>query len=138
MKFARWHSSVTSCKMETCKSPRKVLNAAYALATACVKEHQSKFSRKDFTLPQLFACLVLREHQKKSHRGVEALLVDCSDLRAEIGLDRAPDHNTLRRAFKHLVKRGKIDKALDLLTDDAREKGLPIRDEIKPAALDST
>jgi len=34
-----------------------VLNAAYALATACVKEHQSKFSRKDFTGPQLFACL---------------------------------------------------------------------------------
>ena len=51
-----------------------VLNAAYALATACVKEYQSKFSRKDFTGPQLFACLVLREHQKKSYRGVVALL----------------------------------------------------------------
>ncbi len=67
----------TSCQMETCKSPRKVLNAAYALATACLKEHPSKFSRKDFTDPQLFACLVLREHQKKSYRGVVALLEDC-------------------------------------------------------------
>jgi len=34
--------------METCKSPRKVLNAAYALAAAVLQDHQSKFSRKDF------------------------------------------------------------------------------------------
>jgi hypothetical protein len=30
----------------------------------------SKFSRKDFTLPQLFACLVLKEFEKKDYRGV--------------------------------------------------------------------
>ena len=56
--------------METCKSPRKLLNAAYALATACLPQRRSKFSRKDLTDPQLFACLVLREYQKKSYRGL--------------------------------------------------------------------
>ena len=107
--------------METCKSPRKVLNAAYALATACVKEHQSKFSRKDFTGPQLFACLVLREHQKKSYRGVVALLEDCPHWCADIGLRKVPDHNTLCRAHKQLVKPGVVEKMLDVSIATARE-----------------
>ena len=106
--------------METCKSPRKVLNAAYALATACVKEHQSKFSRKDFTGPQLFACLVLREHQKKSYRGLVALLKDCPEWCADIGLKKVPDHNTLCRAHRQLVKPGVVEKMLDLSVAAAR------------------
>ena len=107
--------------METCKSPRKVLNAAYALATACVKEHPSKFSRKDFTGPQLFACLVLREHQKKSYRGVVALLMDCPDWCADIGLKKVPNHNTLCRAHKNLVKPGVVEGMLDLSVQTARK-----------------
>jgi hypothetical protein len=106
--------------METCKSPRRVLIAAYALATACVKEHQSKFSRKDFTGPQLFACLVLREHQKKSYRGLVALLEDSPQWCADIGLKKVPDHNTLCRAHKQLVKPGVVEKMLDLSVATAR------------------
>jgi hypothetical protein len=100
--------------METCKSPRKVLNAAHALAAAVLKDHRSKFSRKDFTGPQLFACLVLREHQKKSYRGLVALLKDCPEWCADIGLKKVPDHNTLCRAHKLLVKPGVVEKMLDL------------------------
>jgi hypothetical protein len=107
--------------METCKSPRKVLNAAYGLAVACLKEHRSRYSRKDFTGPQLFACLVLREHQKKSYRGVVALLQDCPDWCADIGLKKVPDHNTLCRAHKNLVKPGVVEKMLDLSIVTARE-----------------
>lgn len=107
--------------METCKSPRKVLNAAYALAVACLKEHQSKFSRHDFTGPQLFACLVLREHQKKSYRGVVALLKDCPEWCADIGLKKVPDHNTLCRAQRKLVKPGVVEKMLDLSVAAARK-----------------
>jgi hypothetical protein len=107
--------------METCKSPRKVLNAAYALATACVKEHRSKFSRRDFTGPQLFACLVLREHQKKSYRGVVALLQDCPHWCADIGLKKVPDHNTLCRAHQQLVKPGVVEKMLGLAVQSARK-----------------
>ena len=107
--------------METCKSPRKVLNAAYALAAACLEEHGSKFSRKDFTRPQLFACLVLREHQKKSYRGVVALLKDCPDWCADIGLKKVPNHNTLCRAHKNLVKPGVVEKMLDVSVRAARK-----------------
>ena len=107
--------------METCKSPRKVLNAAYALAVACLKERRSKFSRKDFTDPQLFACLVLREHQKKSYRGVVALLRDCPEWCADIGLKKVPDRNTLCRAHKNLVKPGVVERMLAVSIATARE-----------------
>ena len=107
--------------METCKSPRKVLNAAYALATACLKEHSSKFSRRDFTGPQLFACLVLREHQRKSYRGVVALLKDCPDWCSDIGMNKVPNHNTLCRAHRRLVKPGVVEAMFDLSVRTARK-----------------
>jgi hypothetical protein len=106
--------------METCKSPRKVLNAAHALAMACLKG-RSKFSRKDFTDAQLFACLVLREHQKKSYRGLVALLKDVPEWCSDIGLRKAPDHNTLCRAFHRLVKPGVIETMLDLSVRAAKQ-----------------
>src|ERR1700722_15434819 len=105
--------------METCKSPRKVLDAAYALGLTCLKR-RSKFSRKDFTDAQLFACLVLREHQKKSYRGVVALLEDCPDWCRDIGLQKVPDHNTLCRAFHRLVKPPTVERMLDLSVRAAR------------------
>jgi hypothetical protein len=107
--------------METCKSPRKVLTAAYALATACLKEHQSKFSRKDFTDPQLFACLILREHQKESYRGVVALLADCPHWCADIGMKKVPSCNTLNRAFFRLVKPGVVETMLDVSIKTAKK-----------------
>lgn len=89
--------------MLTCKSPRKVLIHAYELAKRCLRNYSSKFSRKDFTQPQLFACLVLREHQHKTFRGIEALLRDCEHWCKAIGMRKAPDHNTLWRAFHSLL-----------------------------------
>ncbi len=125
--------------MITSKSPCAVLRAAHELGSQLFDERAHKFSRHDFTLPQLFACLVLREHQKKSYRGTEALLADCSDLRREVGLTHAPDHNTLWRAFEHLVKPAKMNRALDLMAHQAKAKGLEVRgDSLKPAVLDST
>ena len=125
--------------MITCKSPVKVMRAAHELGRQLFDERAHKFSRKDFTLPQLFSRLVLREHQKKSYRGVEALLADCSDLRAAVGLPRAPDHNTLRRAFDHLVKPSGMNRALDVQAARAVAGGLDVSgDTVKPAAMDST
>ncbi len=136
--------SITSCRMETCKSPRKVFNAAYVLAAACLKERRSKFSRHDFTDPQLFACLVLREHQKKSYRGVVALLEDCPQWCADIGLKKVPDHNTLCCAFHRLIKPGVIERMLDLSVDAARQAMRKNKKKRRPklqecsGALDST
>src|SRR3954471_16441264 len=90
--------------MITSKSPRKVLNLAYALGVEVLPEYFSPFSRHDgFTKPQLFACLVLREHQKKSFRGAQALLTDSSQWLADIRLSDAPDHNTPWRASNDFI-----------------------------------
>ena len=87
--------------MITSKSPRKVLQARRtSWASRLLPKYASRFSRHDeFTEPQLFACLVLREHQKKSYRGVEALLCRQPALAGGHRPDHAPDHNTLCRAF---------------------------------------
>jgi len=124
--------------METCKSPRKILLEAYQLALPLLPAYASAFSRHDgFTEPQLFACLVLREHQKKSYRGVEALLTDSPEWLAEIGADHTPDHNTLWRAFGRLIRRGLMNRMLDQQAAWAEQRGL-IDGGIEPVALDSS
>ena len=99
--------------METCKSPRKVLNAAYKLAAACLTSAGPGSAARTLPDPQLFACLVLREHQKKElSRNREALLKDCPEWCADIGLKKVPDHNTLCRAHRNLVKPGVVERML--------------------------
>jgi hypothetical protein len=99
--------------MLTCKSPRKVMFVAYQLAKECLPDHRSKFSRKDFTLPQLFACLVVKEHQNKTYRGIEALLRDCQHWCQQIGMRRVPDHNTLCRIARILRCQLHVERLLD-------------------------
>jgi hypothetical protein len=125
--------------MITSKSPRKVLKAAYTLAVEVLPKYFSPFSRHDgFTKPQLFACLVLREHQKKSFRGVEALLIDSPQWLADIGLSKAPDHNTLSRAFNEFVDPDLANSMLDLMAKLARSRKLLRGDGLKPLTLDSS
>ena len=110
---------------------------AYRLAQTSLPTYSNEFSRHDFTLPQLFACLVLREHQKKSYRGVEALLEDSPQWRADIGLARTPDHNTLCRAFNQIIKPRVIGSMLDQTTLWAKERKL-LKGCFKPLTLDSS
>jgi len=69
---------------------------------------------------QLFACLVLREHQKKSYRGVEALLRDAPHWCKDIDMRGVPDHNTLCRAFHLLISHRRMNQMLDLLATGSR------------------
>src|SRR4051812_48416177 len=125
--------------MITSKSPRKVLQLAYTLGVEVLPEYFSPFSRHDgFTKPQLFACLVLREHQKKSFRGIEALLIDSPAWLADIGLAKAPDHNTLSRGFNEFVDPDLADSMLDLMAKLAASRGLLRGDGLKPLTLDSS
>ena len=124
--------------MITSKSPRKVLKLAYALGVEVLPKYFSPFSRHAFTKPQLFACLVLREHQKKSFRGIEALLIDSPAWLADIGLSKAPDHNTLSRAFNEFVDPDLADSMLDLMAKLARSRKLLRGDGLKPLTLDSS
>ena len=42
------------------------MRAAYHLARQCLPKYSCKFSRHTYTLPQLFACLVVKEQLKRS------------------------------------------------------------------------
>ena len=86
------------------------MRAAFALALQTLPRYASKFSRHDFTLAQLFACLVVKEHQRKSYREAEMLLRDAPHWCREIGMSKVPDHNTLCRAFHVLNLRRRAGK----------------------------
>ena len=114
------------------------MRAAFELASGSLPDYSSKFSRRDgFTLPQLFACSVVKEHLRRSYRGAGALLRDCDAWLKDVGLRRAPDHNTLCRAAKFLLKACRVGKPLDAVARWAalaRILGLSTR----PLAVDST
>ena len=93
------------------------MGVAYELAREALPSYSHKFSRHDFTLPQLFACLVVKEHQRKSYREIEALLLDAPQWCREIGMSKVPDHNTLCRAFHALRLGRRAAKLLDVLAE---------------------
>jgi hypothetical protein len=113
------------------------MRAAYHLARQSMPNYSCKFSRHDFTLPQLFACLVVKEQLRRSYRSAEALLRDCDSWRQDIGLSRTPDHNTLCRAAKLLLRKFQVDRLLSVQArwaSTARILGL----SSDPLAVDAT
>jgi len=110
---------------------------AHRLASRIWPQHPSSFSRHDFTLPQLFACLVVREMMKLSYRKAESLLRDSPHWLSAIGMTRAPDHNTLWRAFEVLLKGRRINGMLDLLAEVFKQERL-LKLWQRPLSLDST
>ena len=113
------------------------MRAAWHLASQSLPDHTSKFSRRDFTLPQLFACLAVKEQMKRSYRGAEALLRDCDHWLRDVGLRRAPDHNTLCRAAAFLLTKLRVGRLLDKLVQWAALAGI-LKLSTDPLAIDST
>ncbi len=110
---------------------------AYHLASLCLPKYSSKFSRHDFTLAQLFACLVLKEQQRRSYREAEALLRDSPEWCHAIGMSRPPDHNTLCRAGGMLLRQSRVKRLLDAVVRQAtRTRTLGLSK--KPLAVDSS
>jgi hypothetical protein len=123
--------------MESSRSPRDVMVVAYRLGNKHLAQYASRFSRKDFTLPQLFACLALRQFYNLSYRRTEALLADAGDLRRAVRLRRAPDHNTLCDAFGTLARLDVFAPMLDELAAAFEAAGL-LRLGERPLAADGT
>ena len=123
--------------METCRSQRELLLRAYQFAKRVWPDYSSPFSRQDFTQPQLFACLVLRESFKLSYRKTEVFLRDVPDWLAELEMKHIPDHNTLWRAFGVLLKPSKVNKALDVFAE-MESAELSARLRVMPLTMDST
>ncbi len=89
------------------KSPVALAREALSVAQAALPAYGSRFSRRDFTQPQLVAILVLRQFFRTDYRGIVQILEDSSDLQRELGLQKkVPHYSTLCYAHRRLVKKG--------------------------------
>lgn len=68
---------------------------ALRISARRVTAYASRFSRKDFTRPQLLACLIIRGAHGLTYRGVCELLRASPGLRGVLGLTKVPHFTTL-------------------------------------------
>ena len=85
-----------------------VARVALAVGKDAFRDYSHKFSPKKFTQSQLFACLILKEFEKKDYRGICQLLVDASDLRNAIELRAVPHFTTLQKASQRLLNLDRV------------------------------
>jgi hypothetical protein len=86
------------------RSPRKVAAVALEVGTRKLPRYGHRFSRKDFTQPQLFACLVLRKFFNTDYRRIVAYLDDWPALRRDLKLAKVPHFTTLQKAEARLLR----------------------------------
>jgi Transposase DDE domain len=120
--------------MITSKSPRKVAMVALAAGREAFSDYSHRYSPKKFTRPQLFACLVLKEHQKKDYRGICSLLADASELRQVLGMKVVPHYTTLQKASRRLLKHQHVQRLLRITVRQVRSR----RRRVPHAAVDSS
>ena len=95
---------------------------ARQLSEAVLPRFGHKFSPQRFSLPQLAACVLLKEYRQLDWRGIEALLELSPPLRRALKLTRAPDFSTLWRFAQRWLKAGRLGR---ILAELLRRLGLP-------------
>ena len=85
------------------RSALQVARDALAAGEASLAPYASRFSRRDYTQPQLSALLVLRQFMRTDYRGVVALASEWRELRETLGLARVPHYSTLAHAAPRLM-----------------------------------
>ena len=85
------------------KSAVRVAREALATGRAAPPTYGSRWSRHDYTQPQLFALLVLRRFLKTDYRGVVALVAEWAELRRALGLRKVPHYSTLAHASRRIL-----------------------------------
>ena len=84
---------------------------ALEVATAVLPRYRSRFSKHQFTQPQLLAVLCLMRYEDGTFRETEVRLREQGELRKVLKLQSVPDDTTLYRFLKRLDDK-KIDQAL--------------------------
>ena len=111
-----------------------VATEALAVGTKALPPFSHRYSPKVYTLPQLFACLVLKAFFKTDYRGVAAILADCRDLVAALGLKDVPHFTTLQKACARLLAKAPANRLLDATV----RRFMRRRTRVRRAALDSS
>jgi len=119
----------------TSKSPKRILQAAHAIGQRRLPAYSHRFSPKKFTLPQLFACLVLKEFLRLDYRKLSVLLEDAPSFAAAIGLKSVPHFSTFQKAADRLLLTQHARRLLDETVEVAQRVGV-LKKTVALAALD--
>src|SRR5919199_2400621 len=82
------------------KSALRVAREALAVGRAALPAYASRFSRHDYSQPQLFALLVLKQFLRTDYRGLVALVAEWREGRHALGLAKVPHYSTLAHAAR--------------------------------------
>jgi hypothetical protein len=121
----------------TSKSPKRILQVAHALGKQRLRTYWHRFSPKKFTLPQLFACLVLKEFLRLDYRKLSALLEDAPSLARAIDLKQIPHFSTFQKAAARLLVFRRVQLLLDETVRAAHQTRM-IKKRVALAAIDGT
>jgi len=121
----------------TSKSPKRILQVAHAIGSQRLRTYWHKYSPKKFTLPQLFACLVLKEFLRLDYRKLSALLEDAPALAATIDLKQVPHFSTFQKAAARLLVSRRVARLLDETIQAAAQHRV-MRKKVALAAIDGT
>lgn len=113
----------------------KTAELALHLAARRVPAYDSLYSRKDFTRPQLLACVLLRAAYGLTYRGVQEVLAGSAMLRETLGLRRTPHFTTIESCAN---APGMAALAQALLAELMDHVGGGAKPRVEDAAMDST
>jgi len=85
------------------KSAVQVAREALAAGREALPAYGSRYSRRDYTQPQIFALLVLRQFLRTDYRGIVTLVAEWSELRRALGLTKVPHYSTLAHASRRIL-----------------------------------
>jgi len=118
------------------KSPLLIVaTLALRLGQCHLNRYGSVKSRKDFTQPQLMACLILKAYLKATYRDFCDQLSASSQLREALGLRKVPDYSTLCK----FAAKPRTQKVLEgMLVTLAQEMQALHPSERQEAGMDAT
>jgi len=91
----------------------RFVELAHQAARKSLPLYAHKFSPRRFTLPQLAASVLLKEHRQLDWRGIEALLELSPPLRRCLRLQAVPDYSTLWRFAQRWLDASRLGQLLD-------------------------
>ena len=119
------------------RSPKAVLQIAYQVGRSALPKHWHRYSPKKFTLPQLFACLALKEFLRLDYRRLSSLLNDSSSLLKCIELEHVPHFTTFQKAAARLLRSSHAQRLLSETIQKSRALGM-LGKRLSLAAIDGT
>jgi hypothetical protein len=97
--FTGCRAQVVKCLVNACAIPEIALlpfaGVALQVASAVLPTYRTRFSKHQFTQPQLLAILCLMRYEDWAFREAEVRLREHSELRAVLRLSSVPDYTTV-------------------------------------------